>query len=321
MSEAEGETRKERLGIETPDEKLDAQWMPRDEIEPNEWNPNEMDEEDRKLLRESILNQGWTQPVVVHAEDHYIIDGEQRWTVAGHPDIALNEELTPEDVPAGYVPVFGITVEEERAKVSTIQHNRARGFVNYNSLYDYFMDFADEGKLDDLIDELAFDEEQALRIVDDQKVSEAISTEHEVGPAWEPRDISEFDDSEIERSTRSESLKNAATNSPSGTVESERIPAVLSERERDLVEGTLSEDAGSDALIAYANYLDENDLIENFWAATGVQPDEEEYPHPNDIVEDDDEADTETADEEPDEDEDAEESAADAESDSEDTES
>lgn len=283
MSESE---RKEKLGIETPDETLNCQWVPRDSIEPNEWNPNEMEQEERDMLRNSIQNQGWTQPIVVHAEDMYIIDGEQRWTVAGSEEIQENEDLTPESVPAGHVPVFGITIEEDEAKVSTIQHNRAKGFVEYDSLYDYFEEFQQQDALDELSSELQLDDEQVLRIVEDQTVAGAIGEEEDPGPAWVPADISEFDDDEIEGSTRSKSLRESAGDD---SVTSERIAAVVSPDEEELIHAVLTEENASDVLVAYAEYMDENDLIGDFWTATGVTPDHEEHPHPDEIEDEDDE--------------------------------
>src|SRR5689334_2269728 len=43
-----------------------------------------MTRQDRDLLRQSLLEDGWTQPVVT-LKDGTIVDGEQRWTTAGLP--------------------------------------------------------------------------------------------------------------------------------------------------------------------------------------------------------------------------------------------
>ena len=69
---------------------LKVDWIPRGEIKPNQYNPNRMTWHDRQLLRTSLLEDGWTQPIVT-LPDGVIVDGEQRWTVS-------SEEVTPEQI-------------------------------------------------------------------------------------------------------------------------------------------------------------------------------------------------------------------------------
>ena len=58
------------------------QWVDRDQLKPNDYNPNKVNRENLKLLVQSILTNGWTLPIVVRP-DYTIIDGFHRWTVAG----------------------------------------------------------------------------------------------------------------------------------------------------------------------------------------------------------------------------------------------
>ena len=58
------------------------QWVPREKLHANDYNPNKVSEENLKLLTQSILTNGWTLPIVVRP-DYTIIDGFHRWTVAG----------------------------------------------------------------------------------------------------------------------------------------------------------------------------------------------------------------------------------------------
>ena len=69
---------------------LQVEWVDRDSVKPNKYNPNKMTWHDRMLLRQSLLEDGWTQPIVT-LPDGTIVDGEQRWTTAG-------VELTPQDI-------------------------------------------------------------------------------------------------------------------------------------------------------------------------------------------------------------------------------
>ena len=58
------------------------QWVDRDKVIPNTYNPNKVSEDNLELLVQSILSNGWTLPIVVRP-DLTIIDGFHRWTVAG----------------------------------------------------------------------------------------------------------------------------------------------------------------------------------------------------------------------------------------------
>ena len=58
------------------------QWVDRDRVRPNDYNPNKVSKQNLDLLKQSILANGWTLPIVVRP-DMTIIDGYHRWTVAG----------------------------------------------------------------------------------------------------------------------------------------------------------------------------------------------------------------------------------------------
>ncbi len=130
--------------IQTPDEKLPVDWREREELLPNDWNPNMMSEEKRTELIHSILDNGWTQPIVVKKGTDEIIDGEQRWHASRDARIRTNEELTPDGVPAGLVPVFYMDVDETQAMVATMQHN-VNGSTDANSLGNIFKSLDEEG--------------------------------------------------------------------------------------------------------------------------------------------------------------------------------
>jgi hypothetical protein len=124
-----------------------------------------MEEDVKENLKDSILMNGWTQPIVVHAKEYYIIDGEQRWTVAGMNEIVDNKELTPPDVDAGYVPVYGIEINDTQAKMATIQHNRARGEL-------------EEQRLEQFVDE-SIGQQIKSRTPFDDEVEEILDSEGE----------------------------------------------------------------------------------------------------------------------------------------------
>lgn len=95
------------------------QWVERDRLHANDYNPNKVSEENLELLIQSILTNGWTLPIVVRP-DYTIIDGFHRWTVAGREP--LLSKL------GGKVPVVIVAHDDEADDIfGTITHNRARG--------------------------------------------------------------------------------------------------------------------------------------------------------------------------------------------------
>ena len=54
------------------------QWVDRDQVRPNDYNPNKVSKQNLDLLKQSILANGWTLPIVVRP-DMTIIDGYHRW--------------------------------------------------------------------------------------------------------------------------------------------------------------------------------------------------------------------------------------------------
>ena len=95
------------------------QWVDRDKLRPNDYNPNKVSRENLELLTRSIETNGWTLPIVVRP-DYTIIDGFHRWTVAGAEP--LRTQL------GGKVPVVIVRHEDASEDIyGTVTHNRARG--------------------------------------------------------------------------------------------------------------------------------------------------------------------------------------------------
>ena len=56
------------------------EWVEREKLRANAYNPNKVSRENLKLLTQSILTNGWTLPIVVRP-DYTIIDGFHRWKI------------------------------------------------------------------------------------------------------------------------------------------------------------------------------------------------------------------------------------------------
>lgn len=113
--------------VPAPDQPISrVVWMPRERLRANDYNPNHVAPPELRLLKLSIIENGWTQPIVARpaevlpdGSDHEIVDGFHRWTVAAHDEIHV---LT-----GGLVPVVVITPDPATQRMATIRHNRARG--------------------------------------------------------------------------------------------------------------------------------------------------------------------------------------------------
>ncbi|MBR1560812.1 MAG: ParB-like nuclease domain-containing protein [Clostridia bacterium] len=115
------------------------QWVDRDQLKANDYNPNKVSEDNLELLTQSILTNGWTLPIVVRP-DYTIIDGFHRWTVAGREP--LKTKL------GGRVPVVIVDHHgDDSADVyGTITHNRARGTHLLEPMKAIVKRLLDEGK-------------------------------------------------------------------------------------------------------------------------------------------------------------------------------
>lgn len=114
------------------------QWIERNKLKPNDYNPNKVSKENLKLLTQSILTNGWTLPIVVRP-DMTIIDGFHRWTVAGEEPLF--------SMLGGKVPVVVVTHEDESGNIyGTVTHNRARGTHLLEPMKAIVQRLIDEGK-------------------------------------------------------------------------------------------------------------------------------------------------------------------------------
>jgi len=116
----------------------DVRFVPREELKANDYNPNRVNEENLRLLTQSILSNGWTLPIVVRP-DFTIIDGFHRWTVSGREPLLTRL--------GGLVPVVVVHHADRAGDVfGTITHNRARGVHLLEPMKRIVRDLLDEGK-------------------------------------------------------------------------------------------------------------------------------------------------------------------------------
>ena len=138
------------------------QWVDRNKLKANDWNPNKVSKQNLELLTQSILTNGWTLQIVVRP-DLTIIDGFHRWTVAGRePFISML---------GGKVPVV-IVEHEDRAEdmYGTVTHNRARGTHLLEPMKNIVKELMQDGKsIDEISKQLGMKPEEIFRLSDFSK--------------------------------------------------------------------------------------------------------------------------------------------------------
>ena len=96
-----------------------VKWVDRNSLNANDYNPNFVAPPELELLKTSIIEDGWTQPIVI-LSDNTIVDGFHRWTISGDPEVG---NLTD-----GKVPVVVVDFDKDHRMMSTIRHNRSKRY-------------------------------------------------------------------------------------------------------------------------------------------------------------------------------------------------
>lgn len=136
------------------------QWVDRNLLHANGYNPNKVSAENMRLLVQSILTNGWTLPIVIRP-DYTIIDGFHRWTVSGQEPLLskLNGR-----VPVVIVDHHGDTSADV---YGTITHNRARGTHLLGPMRNIVQGLIDEGKtVTEIGKQLGMTPEEVFRLSD-----------------------------------------------------------------------------------------------------------------------------------------------------------
>lgn len=136
--------------------------VPVEQIRANSYNPNSVAKPEMDLLYKSILEDGYTMPIVCYYlgdEDIYeIVDGFHRYTVMlNHKDIYERE--------GGKMPVVVIEKDISNRMASTIRHNRARGSHSIELMSNIVSELVDSGMSDRwIMKNIGMDADELLRL-------------------------------------------------------------------------------------------------------------------------------------------------------------
>lgn len=156
------------------------EWVDASTLKANDYNPNWIPPPEMRLLKISLLEDGWTTPVVVR-EDGEIVDGFHR------VQLAINDKKIRE-MTGGKVPVVYLRPSNHAHQMlSTIRHNRARGAHAIRGMSSFINRLIDEEKLssEEIQKRLGMEDEEVDRLYDDRGLPKRIGRE-EFGKGWVP---------------------------------------------------------------------------------------------------------------------------------------
>lgn len=159
-------------------------WVKNTDVYANDYNPNSVAPPEMELLRISIKNDGFTQPVVSMLDDEgkrEVIDGFHRTRVSKECKDII-ERLN------GYTPV--VTIRQSQSDrnnriASTIRHNRARGKHKVSSMSDIVSDLKKRNWSPKKIGiELGMDQDEVLRLAQISGITELFA-DRSFSEAWD----------------------------------------------------------------------------------------------------------------------------------------
>lgn len=165
-----------------------VKWELSENVVANDYNPNKVAPPEMELLEVSIMNDGYTQPVVTWNNDEKgkteVIDGFHRTRVGKESKIVSQRVM-------GYLPIVNIRTEQSGKNdriASTIRHNRARGKHQVNAMSEIVIELKNRNWSNQRISkQLGMDEEEVLRLCQISGL-ENLFTDNDFSKAWESSD-------------------------------------------------------------------------------------------------------------------------------------
>ena len=148
------------------------------------WGANSILRPEKMLLKTSMIDYGWIQPMVVKKSDNTIIDGYQRYL------ISIDEEKFIKKY-GRLVPVIYKDVDEVEAIIMHIRLNRARGIINAYALSRAVKRLIASGKYDenDLSNLFLMHDDEIDLLMSDGLLKKKNWQKYEYSRAWVPIEV------------------------------------------------------------------------------------------------------------------------------------
>lgn len=168
-----------------------VRWVRTDRVHANDYNPNSVAPPEMELLRTSIANDGYTQPIVTWPANGLfeVVDGFHRNRVCReYPEI--NERVHD------YLPIVVINSAREGRDdrmAATIRHNRARGKHSVESMSQIVLELKRRNWSNTKVaQELGMDADEVLRLTQITGLAEMFQDD-DFSEAWEAELLDERD--------------------------------------------------------------------------------------------------------------------------------
>lgn len=174
-----------------------VKWVKNKNVYQNDYNPNSVAPPEMELLRLSISEDGYTQPIVSmpdNNEKYEVIDGFHRHRV-GKECLDIQEKIF------GYLPIVQIRDDKKdknNRMASTIRHNRARGKHKIEAMSDIVIELKRRNWSDEKIAKnLGMESDEVLRLCQISGISELFKDD-DFSSSWDVDVDSDFNDIEEE---------------------------------------------------------------------------------------------------------------------------
>ena len=165
-------------------------WVRSELVKANDYNPNSVAPPEMELLKESILQDGYTQPIVSFKDsnEYKVVDGFHRHRVGKEYD-EIKKRIN------SYLPV--VVINQNRTDrsdriASTIRHNRARGKHKIEAMSDIVIELTRRNWSDEKIAKnLGMDQDEVLRLKQITGLAEMFA-DKDFSKAWDI-DSSDFE--------------------------------------------------------------------------------------------------------------------------------
>lgn len=165
-----------------------VRWIESENVVANDYNPNKVAPPEMELLEVSIMNDGYTQPIVTWNNPEKgkteVIDGFHRNRV-GKESAVVRQRIM------GFLPVVDIRKEQSNKNdriASTIRHNRARGKHQVDAMSEIVIELKNRNWSNKRISkQLGMDEEEVLRLCQVSGL-EHLFNDNDFSKAWESSD-------------------------------------------------------------------------------------------------------------------------------------
>jgi ParB-like chromosome segregation protein Spo0J len=146
-----------------PDQPIsNVMWVDVNRVVANDYNPNSVASKEMKLLEVSILQDGYTQPVVTvydeKTDKYVIVDGFHRTTV-------MKTSKRVQETTGGKLPIVVLKKEINDRMAATVRHNRARGSHSVDGMSTIVFEMLENGWQDhDICNQMGMEADELVRL-------------------------------------------------------------------------------------------------------------------------------------------------------------